>query len=263
MQKNATLTATAAVATGISRAGLAIDHRRGGGRLATAVGTATGVAYVIGTLDPRSTLFGKAITTATGDPATFALTFDDGPDPRHTTAISRLLADRGHHATFFVLARAVVAHPYILEQLIADGHEIANHGADHRLLAFAGPTEIRRQLDACELAVLAATGRPPLRLFRPPHGYRSPWLTHVAEHHGYRICAWRGNVFDTAQPGANTIADRVEPLLQSGAIVLLHDGDGSGNHAIRDQTVTALPAILDLAEHLGLRSAALTTALPA
>jgi peptidoglycan/xylan/chitin deacetylase (PgdA/CDA1 family) len=59
-------------------------------------------------------------------------------------------------------------------------------------------------------------------------------------------------VFDTAQPGVETITARVTSLLAPGAIVLLHDGDGSGRSASRQQTVDALPAILDAAEARGL-----------
>ena len=48
-------------------------------------------------------------------------------------------------------------------------------------------------------------------------------------------------MFDTAEPGVETIATRVISLLAPGAIVLLHDGDGSGRSASRQQTVDALP----------------------
>jgi polysaccharide deacetylase 2 family uncharacterized protein YibQ len=41
-------------------------------------------------------------------------------------------------------------------------------------------------------------------------------------------------------------------------VILLHDGDGSGRGAPRDQTVAALPAILDEAERRGLRSVPLS-----
>lgn len=192
-------------------------------------------------------------------PGAFALTFDDGPDPRHTPAISGLLAERGQQATFFVLARHVRSHPEILSGLLADGHELACHGDDHRLLAFSSPSEIRCQIAATENAVYLATGTLPLPLFRPPHGVRSPWLSRVVQRYGYRVCAWDGSVFDTAQPGAAAIADRVERLLRPGAVVLLHDGDGSGREASRRQTLAALPEILDRAERRGLRSVGLGT----
>jgi peptidoglycan/xylan/chitin deacetylase (PgdA/CDA1 family) len=57
------------------------------------------------------------------------------------------------------------------------------------------------------------------------------------------------------------IVDRVAELLAPGAVVLLHDGDGSGLDAARDQTVDALEGILDAASKRGLRSVPLSSLL--
>ena len=255
MGPRATKAAASGVAAGLTAVGVSVDSRLGTRPLATGLAAAAAVVYAVGTCDPRARVFGApARARAGGGPATFALTFDDGPDPRHTSEISSQLARRGHRATFFVLARAVNAHPQLAAAVLEDGHELACHGDDHRLLAFASPREVDRQLLATELAVRRATGRPPARLFRPPHGVRSPWLTWVVGRRGYRVCAWNGSVFDTAEPGAATIVARVTRLLAPGRIVLLHDGDGSGRGASRRQTVEALPGILDAAERRGLRA---------
>lgn len=258
MDKLGTWGASAGVAAGIVAAGVAIDRRLGSGPACTAGAAAVAGAYLAGTFGPRVRLFGQPAVPHR-QPGAFALTFDDGPDPRHTPEISALLASRGHHATFFVLARAVSQHPELAARLLADGHELAAHGDDHRLLAFAAPAEIHRQLAATEEAVYRAIGQPPAPLFRPPHGVRSPWLVRTANRRGYRVCAWDGAVFDTAEPGVTTIAARVERLLAPGAVVLLHDGDGSFSNGSRRQTVDALPAILDAAEQRGLRSVHLST----
>ena len=217
-------------------------------------------AWLYGTFDPRSRLFG-APAAARAEPGAFALTFDDGPDPRHTGAIAELLRERGHRATFFVLGRAVREHPEVAAATAAAGHELASHGDDHRLLALTPPSGVRAQLRAAEEAVQEATGSLPAPLFRPPHGVRSPWLQAVAAAAGYRVCAWDGSVFDTALPGADLIVERVRPLLGPGRVILLHDGDGSGGGASREQTIAALPAILDAAEGQGLRSVPLSTLL--
>jgi hypothetical protein len=66
-------------------------------------------------------------------------------------------------------------------------------------------------------------------------------------------------VFDTAEPGVEAIISRVRRQLAGGRIVLLHDGDGSGQSASREQTVAALPGILAEAERRGLRSVPLST----
>ncbi|MCY7303448.1 MAG: polysaccharide deacetylase family protein, partial [Thermoleophilia bacterium] len=223
--------------------------------IAATMGIGLGAAYLAGTYLQNLPLFGAVAhpRVAPGD-MRFSLTFDDGPDPRHTPAISTLLAERGHRATFFALGRAARAHPALIRQLAADGHEIACHGEDHRLLAFAPPRAIVAQILAWEEAVETALGSPGARLIRTPHGARSPWLVSVARHRGYTVCGWDGSVFDTAEPGVETIAGRVVSLLRPGAVVLLHDGDATGCGGSRAQTVAALGPVLDAAERRGLRS---------
>lgn len=258
MTKHETVTGSALVCAGLIGAGLFVGRRRGHTPVVAGGAAGLAAAYLAGTYFQNLPLFGPVARPgpAAADDA-FSLTFDDGPDPRHTPAISALLATRGHRATFFVLGRAVREHPGIVRQLAADGHEIACHGDDHRLLAFARPRTIVAQITAWDEAVETALGRPGARLFRAPHGFRSPWLVAVAGRLGYTVCGWDGSIFDTAEPGAAMIARRVAALLGPGAIVLLHDGDGSGGHGSRAQTVAALGGVLDAAERRGLRSVTL------
>jgi peptidoglycan/xylan/chitin deacetylase (PgdA/CDA1 family) len=256
------------VATGLAAAaavagGVALDRALGTVAVFTVAAAGAAAVYLIGTFKPTARVFGRVPGAARADaaPDTFALTFDDGPDPAATPAISRQLAERGHRATFFVLGRHARQHPDVLRQLVADGHELANHGDDHRLLAFAPPKAVHAQLAGTEHAVRAAVGASPARLFRPPHGVRSPWLVAAVRRRGYTTCAWRGSVFDSARPGADVITARVRALLEPGSIVLLHDGDGSGRGDSRQQTADAVPAILDEAERRGLRSVPLSSLL--
>jgi peptidoglycan-N-acetylglucosamine deacetylase len=216
-----------------------------------------GIAYLYGTFSANTRLFGSVVRTR-GDRPHLTLTFDDGPDPRFTPAISSLLAGRGHRATFFVLGEHVRAHPQVLTQLAAHGHEVASHGEAHGLLAFSSPSALRRQLQAVEQAVEDVLGKPPAPLFRAPHGVRSPWLVGVARRCGYAVCGWNGRVFDTASPGVEKIVERVQRLLRPGAVVLLHDGDGSGRAASREETLGALRPILDELDRRGLRSVPLS-----
>jgi peptidoglycan-N-acetylglucosamine deacetylase len=260
MNKAQTWIGTGTVALGMASVGVAADRLLGTRRFATAATFGVACAYLVGTFSPRARIFGRSVEPGSTE-GLFALTFDDGPDPRHTLEISRMLSERGHQATFFVLAREVRAHQTTAASVVGDGHELACHGDDHRLLAFSSPREIRRQISVAEDAVAEATGSSLTPLFRAPHGVRSPWLTHVVRKAGYQMCSWDGAVFDTAEPGVDVVVRRVKSQLRPGAIVLLHDGDGSGGMASRRQTVHALPAILDAAEDLGLRSVGLSVLL--
>jgi peptidoglycan-N-acetylglucosamine deacetylase len=260
MSRRSTWLACGLLALALVAGGAILDRLLGTSVLFTLVGCLLAGLYLLGTFAPAVPLFGRTARARDGT-GRFALTFDDGPDPRFTPAISRLLTERGHRATFFVLGRHARDYPQVLRQLVADGHEVASHGFDHGLLAFSRPSRLRAQLVATEQAIAAAAGRPPVPLFRPPHGVRSPWLAHTVGRLGYRVCSWDGRIFDTAEPGVPTIAARARRQLRSGATLLLHDGDGSGRGGDRGQTIEALPAILDEAERRGLRSVWLSSAL--
>ena len=67
----------------------------------------------------------------------------------------------------------------------------------------------------------------------------------------YTVFGWTFGVFDTARPGAEEIRRRVRTRLRSGAIVLLHDGDGYDPEGDRIQTAEALPGIIQDARDRG------------
>jgi peptidoglycan-N-acetylglucosamine deacetylase len=203
---------------------------------------------------PNARLFGRVIGTGFSPAPKVAITFDDGPSPEHTPAVLEALRSAGARATFFVLGRNVRAHPELARMIVADGHELASHGDDHSLLVFAGPATIAHQFRAAEDAVSDAVGASVTHLFRAPHGYRGPFLAPVARRLGYRIVGWSGAIFDTARPGVEVIVDRCAKVLAPGAILLLHDGDGSGQGGDRSQTVAALPHILETARERGLET---------
>src|SRR5438034_11554772 len=133
MGKRATWLACGAVALGAVAIGAAVDQLLGTVFAFTLLGLGLGAAYLVGTFAQSAPLFGRTARPAAA-PGRLALTFDDGPDPRFTPAVSRLLAERGHGGTFFVLGARAVEHPEVLRQVVADGHELASHGFDHGLL---------------------------------------------------------------------------------------------------------------------------------
>jgi peptidoglycan/xylan/chitin deacetylase (PgdA/CDA1 family)/uncharacterized membrane protein YbhN (UPF0104 family) len=201
---------------------------------------------------PNTALFGRVIGRGEVDAAKAAITFDDGPSAEYTPRILDELREARVRATFFVLGRHVRAHPDIARRIVEEGHELASHGDDHSLLTFEGPRDIARQLRALDEAVVAATGSAPAPLFRAPHGFRSPFLVPVARRLGYRVVGWTAGVWDTAKPGIDRIVDRSVSKLHPGAILLLHDADGSGSGDDRSQTVAALPGIIAAGKDQGL-----------
>ena len=222
------------------------------GRSIAAVAMLLLAAFAWATFSPNAALFGKVIGSGETPNPKVALTFDDGPTPDYTPGVLDQLQTAGVRATFFCLGRHVRAHPELARRIVDEGHELASHGDDHSILALAGPKAIASQLRGAEAAFRAAVGAPTAALFRTPHGFRSPFVVRVARQLGYRVVGWRGSVFDTACPGVDVIVERCVKTMEPGAILLLHDADGSGQGGDRSQTVAAVGGVIAAGRDRGL-----------
>ena len=222
------------------------------GEVVVAVAVLLLMAVAWATFTPNARLFGRVIGVGSTPLPMVAITFDDGPSPEWTPGVLDALRDAGARATFFALGRQVRAHPDLARRIVDEGHELASHGDDHSLLVFAGPRAIVHQFRAAETALAEAAGGRASKLFRAPHGFRNPLVSAIAGQQGYRMVGWHGAVFDTARPGVDAIVARCRSVLRPGAILLLHDGDGSGQGGDRRQTVEAVPHILASARERGL-----------
>lgn len=233
--RRAALVGAMAVAASASQA------RRHPGAALTIAGTAALAG--IAAFRPHNPALGRALWRGPRDHPRAALTFDDGPGPS-TPDVLDALAHEGVRATFFVLGRQVERHPEAVRRMVAEGHQVANHGYDHGILIFRGSGHVRDQLARTEAAVAEAAGEGAMtRVFRAPHGFRGPATATACRRAGYRMAAWTTGVFDSAEPGAATIARRCAVALEPGAILLLHDADGWAPERPRQQTADALTEI--------------------
>jgi peptidoglycan/xylan/chitin deacetylase (PgdA/CDA1 family) len=197
-----------------------------------------------GAFHRNSPLFGRPITRLRTGGRAVALTFDDGPNPDATPLILDALAARGVKATFFILGRHAERWPDLVRRVADDGHSIGNHGYYHRKLHFKSPAYVRDDLTrGTEMIERAAGVRP--RLFRAPHGFRSPWVTTIARSLGQETVGWSLGVWDSDRPGVDVIAERTVEGSHPGAILLLHDGDGYDPQGDRLQTAHAVPLFVD------------------
>jgi len=197
-----------------------------------------------GAFHRNSFLFGKPITRVRSETKSVALTFDDGPNPDATPLILDALAARGVRATFFILGRHAEQWPDLVKRVAAEGHSIGNHGYFHRKLHFKSPAYVRTDLTLGTRAIEQIAGVRP-RLFRAPHGFRSPWVTPIARSLGQRTVGWSFGVWDSDRPGRDVIVGRILEGVRPGSILLLHDGDGYDPHGDRVQTAQAVPLIVD------------------
>ena len=197
---------------------------------------------------PRSVSHGGPILGASPDGGpqaatphrkTIALTFDDGPDPKWTPKILRVL-DRHHvKATFFVLGGEVAAHPDVARQILADGHQLGIHGFTHADLADLPDWQRRMEVRESQLAVVAATGQT-TALFRPPFSSENnavdnaSWkVIRQAGQHGYLTVLANWDSEDWQRGGMHQLLRHGPMNSPHGRVLLMHDGGGARAGTVR------------------------------
>ncbi len=160
-----------------------------------------------------------------------ALTFDDGPS-EYTSQVLAVLASHHVHGTFFQIGEQVPAYASLVDKIVVQGNDVADHSLRHE----NGPGEesIRRTRDLIE----AASGFRPC-MFRPPYGYEPSSTLAAAEALKMVSVIWDVDTRDWTRPGSGAIYASATSV-QPGSIVLMHDGGGD-----RSQTVAALPRIIE------------------
>lgn len=166
-----------------------------------------------------------------------ALTFDDGPHPKHTPRLLDMLRRRNVKATFYVIGERAANHPSIVRRMVNEGHEIGNHTWTHRNLKTLSDSQVRWEFDKTRDAIVAATGVQP-RTMRPPYGsmYTSQreW---VYREYGYPTVLWDVDPLDWKKPGSSIVASRLISKTRNGSILLVHDLHGG--------SVDAMPQTID------------------
>ena len=181
---------------------------------------------------------------------TVALTFDDGPDPRWTPEILRVLDKHQVKATFFVIGTQVVRNAALARRMVADGHELGVHTFTHPDLA--GLPGWRRELEYAQtqLAVAGATGtRTPLLRF--PYSSSAdaytdrdwPMLRQAGEL-GYLAVVNDVDSRDWEKPTVDAMLANATPAGTAGTVALWHDagGDRSGTVAALERYIPMMLA---------------------
>ncbi|HEY0265111.1 MAG TPA: glycosyltransferase [Rhizomicrobium sp.] len=185
-------------------------------------------------------------------PGKLALTFDDGPDPEWTPTILNILKEKKVPATFFMIGSNMEAHPGLVQQVMAEGHEVGNHTYTHPNLADTPPAAVRLELNATQRLFQALTGRS-MRFFRSPYlSDASPSDAdeivpiEQAQALGYIEVTANLDTLDWEQRSVPDMMNMVFGALNSpnpalrGNVVLMHDSGGD-----RSRTLVLLPKLID------------------
>jgi len=175
----------------------------------------------------------------------FALTFDDGPHPRATPAVLEILAAAEVTATFFVVGEQALRHPALIGEIVAGGHEVGIHCQRHRNLLRLTPGQVREDLGLAASIIEALAGTR-LRLYRPPYGVLNAAALRVARERSWRTVLWSDWGRDwEAHATPQSILSLITREAGPGSVGLLHDSDSYGAPGSWENTVQALPLVLE------------------
>ncbi|MBQ9608083.1 MAG: polysaccharide deacetylase family protein [Lachnospiraceae bacterium] len=153
-----------------------------------------------------------------------AITFDDGPSA-YTGQLLDGLKERGAKATFFMNgvngANGTKNHMDLLERMINEGHQLANHTYSHHV-PFSGLSgeQMANEEQLVESYLFTAMGGEYTDCVRIPGGARSDTISSSIN---APMILWSVDTRDWADRNSDTVYSRIVSGASDGAIVLCHD----------------------------------------
>jgi len=195
---------------------------------------ATGGVAAYGAAYPRAQLFGSTICR-TNSPRKLAITFDDGPNPTMTPKLLDLLDRHQAKATFFVIGGFARQCPELVRETAARRHIIGNHTGTHPNLFWLAPSQIDAELRACQEAISETLGAAP-KWFRPPYGFRNPWVIPAAAALGYQTAMWTLIPGDWREKPADWLIARMRPIAARAQRAMMVRAPGNNENAAGEKT---------------------------
>ncbi|MDB5227757.1 MAG: glycosyltransferase [Bacteroidota bacterium] len=181
------------------------------------------------------------------NPKEIMFTFDDGPDPKYTPEILKILKKEHVPAAFFVIGQNAENNLPIVEDIYNGGFELGNHTFSHPNLAEVSKERAALEINATRRIIEAITNHSTV-LFRPPFNADAEpqdlaEIIPVQESRKDNYITVGESIdpqdWDEKKINSDSIYNRVLRQLNLGSIILLHDAGGD-----RSATVEALPKLI-------------------
>lgn len=156
----------------------------------------------------------------------WAMTFDDGPSPKHTKEMINVLATNNVHGTFFWLAQNILRYPE-LPQTKSALYSRASHSYTHANLPKQSASGLDKEITQASIDFAKVVGEKPT-LFRCPYGACGPAngtiRTLIAKNNMLHI-SWNVDTLDWQDKNPESIFQRSKKQIDSlgRGIVLFHD----------------------------------------
>lgn len=165
-----------------------------------------------------------------------AVTYDDGPSKRATARILDKLQEHGAHATFFMVGQQVEKTPEVLNRMVQQGCEVANHTYNHISMNKLQPSELEDQISRNSQLIFETCGVRPV-VMRPVGGNENDMGLELLASLGMPAILWSIDTLDWKTRDPATTFQRACENVKDGDIILMHD--------LYDQTGEASMTIID------------------
>ncbi len=123
--------------------------------------------------------------------------------------------------TFFVGGSWVAKYPELFMRIYNDGHEIGNHGFNHKDHDKLNYTQNQTEILANHKIVKEYTDKD-MKLFAPPSGAFSSTTLQVANELGYDTIMWSKDTIDWRDQDKDLIFKRATTKIKNGDLILMH-----------------------------------------
>lgn len=154
----------------------------------------------------------------------------------------KIFKDNNIKTTFFVGGIWAEKYEEELLKIVADGHEIGNHGYFHKSQDALNYEENQNEILNNHKLIKSITGIS-MNLFAPPSGAYCDATLQAANNLGYKTIMWTKDTIDWRDQDKDLIVTRVTKNLKGGDLILMHP---------TKSTVESLQDIINIGMGLGL-----------
>jgi len=149
------------------------------------------------------------------------LTFDDGPTEAATLKILNILKAINLKAVFFCVGSNIKKNPELTERILSDGHIIANHTMNHKLL-----THINREESIAELSsfneLMKEKYNYDVKYFRPAHGKFNLRTNKLLNELRLKCVMWNLLTYDY-ENDSEKVKYSIDNYLKENSVIVFHD----------------------------------------
>jgi len=185
-----------------------------------------------------------------------ALTFHGAGSPALVERLLRIFKETSTPITIFAIGSWLKGYPQVAKEMLDAGYEIGNHTMNHYQMKTLSAQVANREIAECALELKKLTGTHG-KWFRPSGTQRSTAIIRkAAAKNGYKQCiSYDVDSHDYQDVGKKVILRDISAGIKNGSIVSMHFG--------HQDTIDAMPALLENLHTRGLKPVTLTTLLGA